>query len=590
MNKRIAERISVALIMVLVAACAKVSSPSGGMRDRTPPVVVESKPVNRAVNFSGNEVVIEFNEYLTLDNINEKFMVSPPMKKKPRVFLRGKSIHVQYEDKLHDSTTYTFYFLDAIKDLNEGNILDNYQFVFSTGTFLDSLSVTGNAYNSLNLEVPEKSTVLMYGDLTDSAVIKDIPSYITRIDPRGYFRIDNVREGIYRLYALKDDDNSKNYNRVEEQFAFLDTVIRVTPEHNYIPPEPDTMKIPKVKLKPEEIPVKTGEYKLIMFTGEKKAHYLLKSSRDLKFKLLFILSLPPDSMTTRFSFPDTDSTHYLIERSRHNDTVTVWLTDSVLYNQKVLKPQFTYPFTDTLGITGYKTDTIQMNFITSAKSKAGKPKLKLENNITGGFLKPGRKLIFNAETPLKYPDTTKMRLYELSEKSRKSYKLEFQRDSMNMTRMILNLNLPVDKQYLFIADSASFSNIFGEVIDSTGFRFSVKPAESYSKLFMNMKNIPGNCIIQLLTKEEKLVAEKKINKDGKLEFPLLEPGTYRLRAIYDINGDGSWTTGDFMLHRQPEPVSYYKDELEIKEGWEVNQDWDLKVVNYKEQKLRQKPK
>lgn len=592
MDKRIAERFLFGLIIILVAACAKVSSPSGGKRDRIPPAVVESTPVNGAVNFSGQEVVIEFNEFLTLDNINEKFMVSPPMKRKPKVFLRGKSVHIEYEDKLKDSTTYTFYFLDAIRDLNEGNIIDNYQFVFSTGSYIDSLSVTGNAYNSLNLEVPEKSTVLMYSDLSDSAVIKDIPSYLSRIEPNGYFRIDNVREGTYRLYAIKDDDNSKNYNRIEEPFAFIDSVITVTPEHNYIPYPPDTAGVTKALLKPEDLPVLTGEHTLIMFTGLKKSHYLLKSSRDLKYKLLFILSMPPDTMKTQIAIPDADSTHYMVERSRNDDTISVWLTDSILYNQKQILTLFTFPFTDTLGITGYQTDSIRMNFTQprGKSTKTPRPKLTVGNNISGSNLKPGRKLVFHSETPLKDPDTTRIRLYELEEKGRKSLKFNFQRDSMTLTRLTLDADLSEDKQYLFIADSASFSNIFGEVADSSAIRFSVKPAESYSKLIMNMKNVSGTCIIQLLTKEEKLVSQKKTDKDGKLEFPLLDPGTYRLRAIYDLNGDGQWTTGDFILHRQPEPVTYYRDELEIKEGWEVNQDWDLKVVNLKEQKLRQKPK
>ena len=145
------------LLIILISACAKISSPSGGPRDRLPPVVVKSIPVNGAKNFKGKSIAITFDEYVVLDNINEKFMVSPPMKKKPRVFIKGKSVNVEFDEKLKDSTTYTFYFQDAIRDLNEGNILENYQFVFSTGPVIDSLSVTGNVYNAFNLEVPEKT-------------------------------------------------------------------------------------------------------------------------------------------------------------------------------------------------------------------------------------------------------------------------------------------------------------------------------------------------------------------------------------------------------------------------------------------------
>ena len=103
-----------------------------------------------------------------------------------------------------------------------------FQFVFSTGPVIDSLSVTGNVYNSYDLEVPEETLVIMFRELADSAVIKHLPDYISRVNQDGYFRIDNVRPGKYRLYALKDEDNSKNYNLIEEEFAFMDSIVTYT--------------------------------------------------------------------------------------------------------------------------------------------------------------------------------------------------------------------------------------------------------------------------------------------------------------------------------------------------------------------------
>ena len=224
MKRRTVERLSVmSTLFVLIGACAKISNPSGGPRDRTPPVVLETVPEYGAKNFRGKSIYITFDEYVSLDNINEKFMVSPPMKKKPRVFVRGKNVIAEFEEDLRDSTTYTFYFQDAIRDLNEGNIIDDYQFVLSTGSVIDSLSVTGNVYNAFDLETPEKTMVLLYRELADSFVVKHLPDYISRVDQKGYFRINNVKSGIYRLYALTDADNSKNYNFPEEEFAFMNS-------------------------------------------------------------------------------------------------------------------------------------------------------------------------------------------------------------------------------------------------------------------------------------------------------------------------------------------------------------------------------
>jgi hypothetical protein len=139
--------------------------------------------------------------------------------------------------------------------------------------------------------------------------------------------------------------------------------------------------------------------------------------------------------------------------------------------------------------------------------------------------------------------------------------------------------------YLFIADSSSFGNIYGEQSDSTGNKFNVKTEESYGKLVLNIKNYDGKRIIQLLTEAEKPVREIRMDKDGKIEFPLLEKGSYRVRVVYDLNGDGKWTTGDFFRGRQPEPVSYLPIEVDIKENWVREYEWDISEKNSKKLKI-----
>jgi hypothetical protein len=630
-NRMIARLFLNSALIFIIAACAKVSLPSGGIRDRIPPVVIKSVPLNGARNFKGKKLEIEFNEYLTLDNINEKFMVSPPMKRKPRVFLKGKNIEVEFNEKLKDSTTYTFYFQDAIKDLNEGNILQNYKFVFSTGPVIDSLSVTGNIYNAFNLEVPEKSEVLMYRELADSAVVKHLPQYISKVDQNGYFRIDNVRPGTYRLYGLKDGDNSKNYNLPDEEFAFTDSTVVVTSERNYIPPpvikkdtvivkkavtkapQPakkgvyknaagtkDTTNVKKRAAKIIEPPLLFGEHRLYQFAAQKKAHYLTSSKRDLKYLFTYILSLPPDTMKFDFSIIGADSKTYFTEPNRNRDTLKVWLTDSALYSQALIKSIVKYPFTDTLGKTGYKQDTIPMRFLQPHAPRLVKVKrtsFTIENNIQSGFLKPGQTIYFKSRTPFRQPDTSRIKLYELVQASRRKMPYSLIRDSTTLCRYYLKTKLEEKKKYLLVADSASFANIYNEHSDSLGIKFSIKDPESYSKLTLDIKNYVGDRIIQLLDKSEKLIAQTYMKKDGKIIFPLLDPGVYRLRVIYDLNGDGKWTTGDFTTHKQPEPVSYfpgpdskYTPELELKTGWDLDQEWDISVKHFKDPKLLERTK
>lgn len=615
MNKKIRQQFTILLIFMIVSACAKISSPTGGARDRTPPEVLETIPEDGTVNFHGKELYIEFDEFVVLDNINDKFLVSPPMKKKPRVYTRGKSVRVEYEDDLRDSTTYTFYFQDAIRDLNEGNILNNYRIAVSTGSFIDSLSVTGNVYLLPGLEAPEAASVLLYRSKEDTAVVKQIPDYLSRVDETGYFRIDNVREGTYRIYALKDEDNSKNYNRSEEPFGFLDTVITVTPEKNFLLPEPDTMNLMTTVVRKKtppapvrvtkttastrkedleaEVPVKQGEYRLNMFTPLKTQRYLASSARPLRYKLVYILSVPPDTMDFDFRIEDVPEESYFIETTSYRDTINVWLTDTAIYARPQLSTIITFPFTDSLGVHGYETDTISMRFLTPRAPRSGivrKTMLKLQNNIAGGILKPGQTIVFSAETPLRDPDTSLIRLYELAKTDTITLPYAFLRDTSNSGKLTMNAKISEGKQYLFIADSTSFSNIYDEHIDSTALRFSVREASTYSKLTLEIANSGGPCIIQLMDPQEKVLSEKAISGDGRHVFTLLEKGTYRIRAIFDDNKDGKWTTGDFFMGRKPEAVSYFPKELEIPEGWDANEKWDLSERNFKPQRLRQKPK
>lgn len=615
MYRRITTRLFyISFFIILSGSCAKISSPSGGLRDRKPPVVVKSVPVNGAKDFKGNKIEISFDEYVVLDNINEKFMVSPPMKKKPRVYVRGKGVIIEFQEKLKDSTTYTFNFLDAIKDLNEGNILQDYQFVAATGHVIDSLSVTGNIFNANNLNVPEKTIALLYRELADSAVEKHLPEYISKVDPTSYFRFNNIRPGTYRLFGLKDQDNSKNYNLPDEEFAFMDSTITVTPEKNYIPPPPvvkDTVVLKKVvakkgtavkdstaaekaaakatkAAKAAELTVLKGDYRLFLFAAKKKAHYLITSKRDLQYQMLFVLSLPPDSMKFEFSIPETDSKSYFSETSRYRDSLTIWLSDSALYSKREIITHLKYPFTDSLGITDYKLDTVTLRFQLpkpTKGTKVKKPVLAVENNILGGFLKPGQLIVFKSKTPFREPDTSRINLYEVVQTEKQKVPYQLVKDSVSSGKYFMKAKLSQGKKYLLIANKGSFSDIFKLSSDSVGVKFSIKDPETYCKLTFDISNFEGARIVQLLDKSEKLVAEQYMTRNGKAVFPLLETGIYRARVIYDLNGDRKWTTGDFSSHRQPEPVSYYPKEIDLRSGFEVEQPWDIGEKNFKDPKM-----
>lgn len=561
------------ILYILIAGCAKVGSPSGGPRDRLAPVVVKSEPGNGARNYRGKEIIITFNEYVVLDQINEKFIVSPPLAEKPEVSLKGKSIVVRSDEDLRDNTTYTFNFQDAIKDLNEGNKLENFQFVLSTGDFIDSLTVAGSIVNAYDLGIPENTLILLYSNLADSAVTGSLPDYISRADKNGMFLIQNVHAGKYRLYALKDADNSKNFNLIDEEFAFLENPVEaLIPAWDAEGPA-DSISVPG-----------EAENKLVLFRHEKKMRYLNSSSRNMPYQLIYTLSLPPDTLGFDFSIPGTDPELYLTEKSRDRDTVRIWLKDSLLYSQPQISTLVTYPFSDTTGDVILKRDTLIMRFIKprSSREESGRQVFRVSGNMSGASLRPGQKIYFESQTPFRAPDTSKIFIFRLINDSlRIKVPYTMVTDTTNSRRIIMSADLAPGQNYLFIADSSAFGDIYGEHSDSTGTRISMRNAESFGSLAVNLKNYTGYCIIQLLDGSEKPVIEQYTKSEGSVKFLFLNKGIYRMRAIFDLNGDRRWTTGDFSTGRQPEPVSFFPGEIEIKENWDLEQDWDLSDMNVK---------
>jgi uncharacterized protein (DUF2141 family) len=578
----------ITMIIFIIGSCAKQAIPTGGPKDIKPPEIVKSIPPNSTINFKDKKIVVTFNEYFVLEKIDEKFMISPPMHVKPKISVIGKNLIIEFQEPLKDSTTYTLYFQDAIKDLNEGNPLNNFQFVFSTGKEIDSLSVTGNALNSYNLEAEKNILVLMYRNLADSAPGKLMPDYLTQTDINGGFRIDNIKAGKYRLYVLHDNNNNNKYDLADEAFAFMDSIAEVIPSRNYLPVPKiaDTIKTKEKNV--AAIPVIDGEYKLFLIPGVKKAHYLTSSGRKLPYLLTYTLSLPPDTSKFEFSIPDTGEKKYFIENNPAKDSIMVWLLDSTLYSKQQINTIISYPYTDSTERLVTRNDTIPMRYLTgrTSKTKESKNTFKYTTSIKDNFLKPGQQILISSQTPFRQPDTSRIKIYESAKSTKKIIPYSLIKDSSISERYFLNAKFKEGVKYIFIAEPAAFGNIYGEVSDSARIYFSVQPANSFGHLTLNIQNGKGDLIIQLLDKKETLVDERKIKNEGTVEFPLLERGFYRVRVVYDLNSDGKWTTGDFNLKRQPEPVSYFPHEIEIKINWVMIEDWDVGTKNFKDQKLR----
>ncbi|MFO7852446.1 MAG: Ig-like domain-containing domain [Bacteroidota bacterium] len=606
-------KISILIISsLLIASCAKVSSPSGGPRDEEPPQVVSSEPENASVNFESKSFEITFDEYFVLDNVDQALMISPPLKEKPEIKTRGKSLIVEMDEdeELNDNVTYSFNFLNSIKDLNENNPITNFKYVFSTGDHIDSLSVTGYIYDAFDLEAGEEILVLLHSQMADSVPRTVLPSYITRALENGKFRIDNIAAGEYKIYGLKDGNNNKKYDPPNEAFAFLDSSIYISPANNYIPHRPDTIpaesdstlvsvqdtaQIDSENLADsmiyERIPGK--EYELFYFVAPNKQQYLSGTDRPAPYHLQFTFALPVDTSSFKLQFADTErEVQYIREVSAEKDTFRIWLTDSAFYSRELITVYLEHPATDTLGQLQMVLDTIKLRYRTPVRGREARAitavSLPFTTNLSQpAGLKPGQKPEFVFQTPMLDPDTSLIRLYLKSDTLLEKKEYTVQRDSLNPKKFKLETDLVADSSYVLVMDQGAFSNIYGHTNDSSSYTFKARHPEQFGKLTMNITAYEGDIIVQLMDSGEKLVREEKMTlpDEKSLVFQYLDSKEYIIKVICDIDGNGKWTTGDYDLKRQPEPVSYYPKKINVKAGWEMIEDWALTDLRQKNETI-----
>lgn len=216
--------ILVSLVSVVSGVgCANIIPPSGGPRDSTAPVLLSASPKDSSTNFRGNKIVLTFDEYVDLRDVQNNLLFTPTFENNPMIEARGKTITVRLKDSLEPNTTYILNFGNAIRDVNEDNALKNFVYTFSTGAGIDSLEIAGRVLLAETGRPDSTLIVVLHKDLSDSAIIKSRPTYISRVDANGNFLFRNLPSGRFAIYALGEAGLSRRYQNKTQLFAFADT-------------------------------------------------------------------------------------------------------------------------------------------------------------------------------------------------------------------------------------------------------------------------------------------------------------------------------------------------------------------------------
>lgn len=577
--------------LVLLGACAnRGTGPQGGPKDSIPPVLLKETPLNGTCNFTGKQIVLQFDEYVQLNNVAENMLISPPQQTPPIVKAIGKRVMVTFEEDLKDSTTYTIDFGAAICDNNEKNPLGTYSFSFATGDHIDTLAMFGKVINAADLN-PVQGVIVGVHEILDDSAFATVPfTRIGKSDSTGQFGVLNMRGGRYRIYALRDVSKDYLY-QTSEALAYTDEVFSPSLAYDSIVThEPDSTGniLPDDTLwyhVPDTIVLK-------LFTENKQRHYFVRALRDKEqhfFTLLFsapqdslpiITALPPDS--TQLDSTWVDFTQYMLcQANPTKDTLVYWLTDSSAISMDTLNFLMTYKMSDSLFQLVDTTDTIHAIYrhprlsakaIEAKRREAENRKIALKSNASSKF-DIYQSVEWYAATPLQNYAVDSIHLFEKIDTVLKPVAFKLEPLDASGLRFVMRASLQPEHVYTLRIDSGAMHDIYGISNKSFKADYRLRSLDEYSTLTIRLTHYDPRARIQVLDEKDKVLRELPAKPEGAV-FKHLAAKSFYVRMYIDIDGDGQWTTGDWSLKRQPEPVYYFSKKLTLRANWEFEEEFD----------------
>ena len=604
-----------------ISSCARMGTPDGGWYDDTPPSVVGSTPDDRGVNVKAHKVTINFDEYIKIEDAQNKVIISPPQIEQAEVKAAGRRIIVDLKDSLKENTTYTIDFSDAITDNNEGNPMGNYTFSFSTGDHIDTLEVSGYCLNAENLEPIKGMLVGLYDSFEDSLFHKKPMMRVSRTNGSGRFTIKGVAPGTYRCFALQDADGDFLFGQKSEMIAFNhDSIVPSwRPDIRQDTIWRDSLHIANI-LQVNYTHFLPDDITLLCFQEPQTDRYLLKTERKDPNRLGIFFTYGSDSLPRLRGLNFDSENAFILEASQKNDTLTYWLADTTLVNQDTLTIEKTFLMTDSLGNLVEFTDTTefvskvpyakrlkerQKEYDEWKKEQDRKKKRKepydsimppkymnIKWSVTGQ-MDPEQRIYFDAPEPLRRCDTTAMHLFSVVDSVETPVPLSLRQIGVRRYELLSEREQGVD--YKLLIDSAAFESIYGQITKKIEHKFKLRPEEEYAYLTVEISGCQStdSVIVQLMDTQDRVQRQVLADASGVAEFMYLKPGNYYLRAYIDKNGNGQWDTGIYDQDLQPEPVYYNRQMIDCKAKWEATRQWNLTATPLYKQKpmaiTKQKP-
>jgi uncharacterized protein (DUF2141 family) len=449
------------------------------------------------------------------------------------VTAKNKTLRIVFNEELLENTTYTLNFNGAVQDITEKN--DSiFQFVFSTGNYIDSMNLTGSVTDAFTNKGVKDVLIALYAQQDsiqqDSVPMLATPIYICQTDGSGNFALNYLKMGSYSVFAIADKNKNLRLDP-SESFGFLDEEF--------------------VQLRDSISPI---QFRL--FQPNSDSTVVTDVNYEYPGKVTVILSNP----TENFAIRSSSGIALLKEEVTVEDSLTFWLAEEPISQ--------TFFIVDLDG----KSDTVRPFYKNTPKGNE-KQLINITTNLSQGKLLPNEKFTLFFSEPFKYLDTSKLHFYD-----KDSVQLPIPSfEQINLST--ITFDTIQNAYHRMELDSGGFMSIYGNVNQSKITNYIERRPKSYfGTIILNVDSVFADpVIVELLNASQEVVARKDLAP--KIIFNNVHPEKHQVRLIVDENNDGAWTSGNLEAKMQPEKVIYNKATIEVKSNWEREVDWVLKKMN-----------
>lgn len=519
-------------LLFALLSCATPNTPQGGPSDITPPKVISYTPQQLTTNFQEKSISIQFNEWIQIANLKQQLIISPPIFPEPVFTARKNELKIQLKDKLKDSTTYSIYFGDAIKDNNEGNVISNLNYVFSTGDDIDSMYIAGKVMTLDGSEVPQNTFVQLYTNLQDSIITKERPQYLYKVKEDGTFKINYLPHDTFKLFVLNDLNTNYQYDLPTEWVGKIDTPIILSEPH-------ENIQLPIIL--PE-----AKDFKLKDFNSTLSSNILtveLNKELNPSIDSIFLLNFESQKVLPLNNILSSKYFHFYIS------------SDSLSIRSKLIINNISID-----SFTLKQPSKHVLNAILLPKVQ-GEFKYSILNAYDNEYYE-----LFSF-LPIKDINKNKIRLISGDDT------LKVENISLADNNTFIKIQHPLKESFkgkLFLPDSSIlYAN--EKYADSISFEIEYTSQDDYGKMDFEiyLPSADSSYILRIFNNENMMYHEEIVSEDTLItySFPYLLSGEYFVEVIEDVNKSGTWNGASFWESRPPEKV-FRSPSYTVRPNWE----------------------